>query len=42
VAQLHAPSALTLDGLLDDIGRLDGVIRTQTSVVLARRIDRLG
>ncbi len=42
VAQLHAPSALRLDGLLDEIGRLDGVIRTQTSVVLARRIDRLG
>lgn len=42
VAQLQAPSALKLDGLLDEIGRLDGVIRTQTSVVLGRRIDRLG
>lgn len=42
VAQLHAPSALRLDGLLDEIGRLDGVMRTQTSVVLARRIDRVG
>jgi DNA-binding Lrp family transcriptional regulator len=42
VAQLHAPSALRLDGLIDEIGTLEGVIRTQTSVVLARRIDRLG
>ena len=42
VAQLQAPSALKLDGLLDEIGRLEGVIRTQTSVVLGRRIDRLG
>ncbi len=40
VAQLQAPSAVRLDGLLDEIGRLEGVIRTQTSVVLARRIDR--
>ena len=42
VAQLNAPSALRLDAVLDEIGGLDGVIRTQTSVVLARRIDRLG
>lgn len=40
VAQLQAPSAVRLDSLLDEIGRLEGVIRTQTSVVLARRIDR--
>ncbi len=42
VAQLRAPSALRLDAVLDEIGGLDGVIRTQTSVVLARRIDRTG
>lgn len=42
VATLHAPSTLKLDGLIDEIGSLEAVIRTQTSVVLARRIDRLG
>lgn len=40
VARLHTPSALRLDAVIDEIGGLDGVIRTQTSVVLARRIDR--
>jgi hypothetical protein len=42
VATLRAPSALRLDGLIDEIGSLEAVVRTQTSVVLARRIDRLG
>ncbi len=41
VAELRAPSALRLDALIDEIGAIEGVIRTQTSVVLARRIDRL-
>lgn len=31
-----------LDALLDEIGGIDGVARTTTSIVLARRIDRLG
>ncbi|MDR3398394.1 MAG: AsnC family transcriptional regulator, partial [Pandoraea sp.] len=31
-----------LDGLLDTIGEIDGVTRTTTSVVLARKIDRGG
>ena len=42
LAQLQAASAARLDGLLDEIGALEGVLRTQTSVVLGRRIDRLG
>jgi DNA-binding Lrp family transcriptional regulator len=42
VATLRAPSALRLDGLIDEIASLEAVVRTQTSVVLARRIDRLG
>lgn len=42
LAQLHAATAARLDGLLDEIGALEGVLRTQTSVVLGRRIDRLG
>jgi DNA-binding Lrp family transcriptional regulator len=40
VAQLEAASAPRLDALLEEIGRLEGVLRTQTSVVLGRRIDR--
>lgn len=42
LAQLQAGSAARLDALLDEIGALEGVLRTQTSVVLGRRIDRLG
>ncbi|MDE2080702.1 MAG: Lrp/AsnC family transcriptional regulator [Burkholderiales bacterium] len=40
LALLHAASPARLDGLLDEIGAIDGVVRTTTSVVLARRIDR--
>lgn len=42
LAQLQAASAARLDALLDEIGALEGVLRTQTAVVLGRRIDRLG
>lgn len=42
LAQLQAASAARLDTLLDEIGALEGVLRTQTAVVLGRRIDRLG
>jgi DNA-binding Lrp family transcriptional regulator len=42
LAQLQAASATRLDALLDEIGALEGVLRTQTSVVLGRRIDRRG
>ena len=42
VALLRADSPLRLDALLDEIGGIDGVARTTTSIVLARRIDRLG
>lgn len=42
LALLHAESTARLDALLDEIGEIDGVMRTHTSVVLARRIDRVG
>ncbi len=41
LALLHAETPARLDALLDEIGDIDGVIKTTTSVVLARRIDRL-
>jgi DNA-binding Lrp family transcriptional regulator len=40
LALLHAESPARLDALLDEIGAIEGVTRTTTSVVLARRIDR--
>lgn len=41
LALLHAETPARLDTLLDEIGAIDGVLRTTTSVVLARRIDRV-
>ena len=40
LALLRAESTARLDALLDEIGAIEGVTRTTTSVVLARRIDR--
>ena len=40
LALLGAATPARLDALLDEIGAIEGVNRTQTSVVLARRIDR--
>ena len=40
IALLRAESPARLDGLLDEIGAIAGVIMTTTSVVLSRRIDR--
>jgi DNA-binding Lrp family transcriptional regulator len=40
VAQIRAESAVRLDALLDEIGDVEGVLKTTTSVVLARKIDR--
>lgn len=40
LALLHADSPARLDALLDEIGAFEGVLKTTTSVVLARRIDR--
>ncbi len=40
VALLRAESTARLDALLDEIGEIDGVIKTTTSVVLAVRVDR--
>jgi DNA-binding Lrp family transcriptional regulator len=31
-----------LDALLDRIGQIDGVMQTQTSIVLSRKVDRRG
>ena len=42
IAQLHAESMPRLDALLDEIGEIEGVVRTTTSVVLAVRVDRRG
>jgi DNA-binding Lrp family transcriptional regulator len=40
LALLRAETPGRLDLLLDEIGAIDGVLRTTTSLVLARRIDR--
>jgi DNA-binding Lrp family transcriptional regulator len=40
VAWLRADSPNALDALLDEIGEIDGVTKTNTSVVLAERINR--
>jgi DNA-binding Lrp family transcriptional regulator len=40
LALLRADSPARLDALLDEIGAIDGVTKTTTAVVLARRIDR--
>ena len=40
LALLRAESTTRLDALLDEIGGIEGVTKTHTSVVLARRIDR--
>ncbi len=42
IALLRADSPARLDGLLDEIGAIPGVRKTTTSVVLARRVDRVG
>lgn len=41
LALLQAASTERLDALLDEIGAIDGVTRTTTSVVLAMRVDRM-
>jgi DNA-binding Lrp family transcriptional regulator len=40
LCQLRCDTAGTLDALLDEIGEIEGVIKTHTSVVLAERINR--
>ncbi|MEN9417080.1 MAG: hypothetical protein RI988_700 [Pseudomonadota bacterium] len=40
LALLRTPTTARLDALLDEIGQIEGVARTHTSVVLAVRIDR--
>ncbi len=37
---LQAPSPARLDRLLDEIGSIEGVARTRTSVVLSKKIER--
>ncbi len=41
MALLRAESTMRLDALLDEIGEIDGVMKTTTSVVLALRVDRV-
>ena len=41
LALLRAESTARLDALLDEIGAFKGVLKTTTSVVLARRVDRV-
>ncbi len=40
MAVLCAPTTARLDALLDEIGEMEGVLRTNSSVVLALRVDR--
>jgi DNA-binding Lrp family transcriptional regulator len=40
VAWLRAPSPERLNDLLDEIGALEGVERTTTSIILAKKIER--
>ncbi len=41
IALLRADSTARLDALLDEIGGIDGVVKTTTSVVLAQRVNRV-
>jgi DNA-binding Lrp family transcriptional regulator len=41
IALLRAESTQRLDALLDEIGEINGVTKTTTSVVLALRVDRM-
>ena len=41
LAVLRAPSTQRLDALLDEIGDINGVLRTTTSVLLAMKVDRV-
>lgn len=41
LAVLRAPSTQRLDALLDEIGEIEGVLRTTTSVLLAMKLDRV-
>ena len=40
IALLRAPTPARLDALLDEIGEIEGVLKTTTSVVLALKVDR--
>ena len=41
LAVLRASNTQRLDALLDEIGEIEGVLRTTTSVLLAMRVDRV-
>jgi DNA-binding Lrp family transcriptional regulator len=41
VAWLCAPSPDRLNDLLDEIGSLDGVARTTTSIILSKKVERM-
>lgn len=42
IALLKTDTTQRLDALLDQIGEIDGVLKTSSSVVLALRVDRTG
>ena len=42
MVQLRCESPEALDALLDQLGQIEGIKKTQTSVVLSRKIDRRG
>jgi DNA-binding Lrp family transcriptional regulator len=41
IALLRTASTARLDALLDEIGAIDGVLKTTSSILLAHRIDRV-
>jgi DNA-binding Lrp family transcriptional regulator len=41
IAVVRAASAMQLNGLLDELGQIDGVVRTQSAIVLQAKVDRL-
>ena len=41
IALLRTPNTARLDALLDEIGAIEGVLKTTSSILLARRIDRV-
>ena len=40
IASVEAPNVGEMDGLIDEIGALRGVERTNSSIVLATKLDR--
>jgi DNA-binding Lrp family transcriptional regulator len=41
IAVVRAASAMQLNGLLDELGQTEGVVRTQSAIVLQAKVDRV-